>query len=833
MTNIYKTMSYVTRCAIIALLVCWFGNTASAQNTKVKVGEIEYRQYERIEDRVYILYELQEKGYLLEAGKDDGIIDVLINKKEGLALTEDDIDDFFADLEQITYEWQPFSALERKAERVAYYVMNYQSLDTEVFNKIDADYRGGRSSENATCATALPFCTDNGEYHFYPGVDSGSPCGSEYNSSCSAPYDGCSYSSHEHHGSTYDGIATAPNPAFYFMRVGQPGNINIYMEGHDSDGYDLDIDFVCWGPFQSAEEVCNISCDNMVDASYHYENTENCYIDNAQTGEFYLLLITNYGNRDGEITFENQGGGSTDCGIMEPGLESNSPLCLGEDLILQAIDYSTADSYFWQGPDGWTSTEQNPTRPNATYDMAGTYSCTITKDEESAVSEIEISVLEHPVASFEMSASTYSCIDHMVYFTNNSTTTPEGGTGNVYTWSFGDGTTDTETNTSHSYDEPGTYTITLTASAGGGNCIDTMTKTLIVGNAVGVDEYATSCNSYTWYDQTYPVTGDYEHAIPSDDPNVCDTIITLHLTVTSIVRHEFDTVTCENMQWNSIVYASSGDFFQAFTSDMGCDSIVTMHLTIKDKATSEVYVEECPPYTWDGQEYYISGDYDKTFLAANGCDSVCTMHYSAKDAPYHEETVTACDSYVWDSVEYVSTGIYHSVFPVDGECDSISVIRLTITKSPNAYITGEMWVADEVQDSTTLTAWGGVEYLWSTGDTTQSIVVTTEMDSIYYVTVTDEYGCSSTAEAIVTNATGIEENAISVNIYPNPTKTTVNIEADNITAIRVSDIMGQVLIDKTTRTDALQIDMSRFAHGQYFVSVCTSKGVVTRKIVKM
>jgi hypothetical protein len=35
-------------------------------------------------------------------------------------------------------------------------------------------------------------------------------------------------------------------------------------------------------------------------------------------------------------------------------------------------------SYNWTGPGGWTSNLQNPTRPNATGDMAGTYTSTVT-----------------------------------------------------------------------------------------------------------------------------------------------------------------------------------------------------------------------------------------------------------------------------------------------------------------------------------------------------------------------------------------------------------------------------------------------------------------------
>jgi len=813
-------------------LLC-IGSFAQAQDYKAKVGEFDYSQYRRIEDRVFFIYELQEKGFIIEAGEVAGKVDIYANLQEDRAANDDDIDNYFAAVEQVNQDWQAFSPLERKTERVAYYVMNYQHLNSEVFDKIKLEFKkkaGTRDGENNTCETALPFCSDNGEYHFYPTYDSGSACGDDTHSSCSQPYNDCNYSIHEHHGSTYDGIYTAPNPSFYFMRVGQPGDINIYMEGTADDGDDLDIDFVCWGPFESSNDICNLSCDNMVDASYHYENTENCYIDNAQTGEYYVLLITNYGNDPGEITFSNQGGGSTDCGIMEPGLESNSPICFGDVLFLSATDYSNADTYFWQGPDGWTSDQQETYRLDATPEMSGTYTCTITKNGESAVSEIEVQVLELPIAAFE-TTTTQLCAGEVVSFTNTSMTYPIGGTNNVYEWNFGDGTTANTDNATHVFQDPGVYTVMLNASAGGGDCEDAAMETIIVEGLNHTDEYVTSCDSYVWHDQTYSVSGDYQQHLTSATD--CGTIATLHLNITDNIHTEFEATECEHYDWNDITYVNSGDYEQTLTSAIGCDSIVTMHLTIKKGVSSDFYVEDCPGYIWDGQMYTISGDFVKTFAAANGCDSVSIMHFTAKDTPHSEEEVIACGSYNWDGIVYDRSGTYTHIYDAANECDSTVVLHLTINELPDAYITGDLWVAMDLQDSTTLTAWGGVEYLWSTGETTQSITVNPAIETLYYVTVTDENGCSKLIEARVVNATGVDENTMNLSIYPNPTNSTINIEAEGITNIRISDIMGQVLMERDTNTNAVHIDMSDFANGQYFIQVRTANGMATKKIVKM
>ncbi|MCP4121175.1 MAG: hypothetical protein GY751_05440, partial [Bacteroidetes bacterium] len=56
---------------------------------------------------------------------------------------------------------------------------------------------------------------------------------------------------------------------------------------------------------------------------------------------------------------------------------NNSHLCTGENLLLFETG-GDAVSWYWSGPDGFISTEQNPMIPDATLANAGTYSITIT-----------------------------------------------------------------------------------------------------------------------------------------------------------------------------------------------------------------------------------------------------------------------------------------------------------------------------------------------------------------------------------------------------------------------------------------------------------------------
>ena len=80
----------------------------------------------------------------------------------------------------------------------------------------------------------------------------------------------------------------------------------------------VDIDFICWGPFADTITMCDsLTAAYVEDCSYSPNPTETCDIINAVTGQFYVLLITNYSNQICNIDFSQTGGnGTTDCCIL-------------------------------------------------------------------------------------------------------------------------------------------------------------------------------------------------------------------------------------------------------------------------------------------------------------------------------------------------------------------------------------------------------------------------------------------------------------------------------------------------------------------------------------
>ena len=315
-----------------------------------------------------------------------------------------------------------------------------------------------RDRQNNLCATADPFCTDVGVYQFPAGVNAGAG----------------------ESGPNYNCLSTRPNPAWYYMKMANPGNMTIYMYSTPS----VDIDFCCWGPFDDPITPCpnGLTGAKVVSCSYAPAHTENCVIPaSAQTGQYYILVITNFSNQQCNITFSKTAGtGTTDCSIMPPLVENDGPYCVGETIHLSGNAQSGA-SYSWSGPGGWNATGQNVTRPNCTIAMAGTYTCTIALNGQTSSTDTQVEVFATPTANFN-TPNAYAGVP--TQFTSTSTTNPSGQTITSYLWNFGDGQTSTQQNPTHTYAAPGNYNVSLTVACGENTCTNTNSISLTVQSSM-------------------------------------------------------------------------------------------------------------------------------------------------------------------------------------------------------------------------------------------------------------------------------------------------------------------------------------------------------------
>jgi len=141
------------------------------------------------------------------------------------------------------------------------------------------------------CAEAEEFCpSSNGDDVTFPaGVNSGN----------AEP------------GNDYGCLFTFPNPAWYYIQIGQPGSITIQLTNSNNE----DIDFALWGPFPDLN-IANDNCGslpNPTDCSYSGSANETVMIPDSDPGEIYILLITNFSNDPTDIFGEATGNGVPAC----------------------------------------------------------------------------------------------------------------------------------------------------------------------------------------------------------------------------------------------------------------------------------------------------------------------------------------------------------------------------------------------------------------------------------------------------------------------------------------------------------------------------------------
>src|SRR5690606_30514317 len=205
-------------------------------------------------------------------------------------------------------------------------------------------------------------------------------------------------------------LLTTPNSSWYFLQVGGSGNLVFNISQETNAGIPIDVDFALWGPFNSINEATveiqtNPEGNSLIDCSYAPAEQEIATIPNAQTGQIYVFLITNYDGQIGQISLTQTGGeGSTSCDFV-------CGVSLGDDIVtcndshtLQAVFNAdspdlTGISYEWS----FNGTILTETSDSITVIQNGVYSVTAQLPDciEPAVASVEV-ILSHQMPEIEM-----------------------------------------------------------------------------------------------------------------------------------------------------------------------------------------------------------------------------------------------------------------------------------------------------------------------------------------------------------------------------------------------------------------------------------------------
>ncbi|MCD4772235.1 MAG: T9SS type A sorting domain-containing protein [Bacteroidales bacterium] len=239
---------------------------------------------------------------------------------------------------------------------------------------------------------------------------------------------------------------------------------------------------------------------------------------------------------------------------------------------------------------------------------------------------------------------------------------------------------------------------------------------------------------------TYYVTVYNEIGCPATDS------VTVNIAPNPNANAGNDTTICDN---NCIILTASGG---------------TSYLWSTNDTTQSI--EVCPEY---------NTEYSVIVTSQYGCQANDTVIVSTNPSPVanagNDTTICIGDcatltgsgngDYLWNTGDTTQniivcpedTTIYWLTITNDFFCSDTDSVSVNVNPLPIPEAGNDTTICNG--DSTILTASGGILYLWNTGDTTQSITVSPNDTTQYFVTVTNENNCSA-------------EDSVTVNILPSP-----------------------------------------------------------------
>ena len=375
--------------------------------------------------------------------------------------------------------------------------------------------------------------------------------------------------------------------------------------------------------------------------------------------------------------------------------DTTQTVCKGEPIRLIHIDYTAATVSVSGLPVGM-GFNNDPIDPNinGTPTEAGTFHYTITatsnKTPSCGVKTLTGTITVTETGGEIAISSDSLCEGHTATLVVSSTV------GSTYAWEK-DGVELEATTRTLTVSEAGTYTVTVTSPHG--MCVSTGSKTLI-----------------------------------------------LHETKRDTLRKSICEVSLPYI-WDHVTFVSAGSHSDTLSSMIGCDSIVTRVLTVNPQPVVQIgLLRGCqgtsgPLPAWlkiNGENVSTNSVTGYTFLWQNGSTQPSLYFESLQPSDDHEYTLTVTET---------ATG-----------CQGSAIEEQAVVVYPNPVI-----VVDTTREScsgnngtvkvTSVT--GGTSpytYKWTDGTNTVSTAALAEHLAAgrYYVTVTDNNGCTVTADTIVT-----------------------------------------------------------------------------------
>jgi len=129
-------------------------------------------------------------------------------------------------------------------------------------------------------------------------------------------------------GNDYGCLTEQPNPSWFYLTIDQAGSLDFTVSQSIVTGSGQDVDFILYGPYSSYNEAQSY-CGNLgtettgstvntiVSCSYSGNDIETITADTVQSGDVYILMVTNFSNGIGNYTFTpGNGTAIIDCSVV-------------------------------------------------------------------------------------------------------------------------------------------------------------------------------------------------------------------------------------------------------------------------------------------------------------------------------------------------------------------------------------------------------------------------------------------------------------------------------------------------------------------------------------
>ncbi|MDD3877620.1 MAG: PKD domain-containing protein [Bacteroidales bacterium] len=336
-------------------------------------------------------------------------------------------------------------------------------------------------------------------------------------------------------------------------------------------------------------------------------------------------------------------------------------------------------------PGGYTT--QTVTLNNPT--IGQTYSCVMTAPN--GCQAVLNAVIQPTVITPDFTITSPLC-SFNASFQDNSTVNQ--GSVDTWLWNFGDGTTSTLQNPSHTYTSPGTYTVTLTAGSVGCTTSTTQTLNVFPSPVANAGTNQTICIGQSAnLTASGGVTFQWSNNVNTPNNNVTPNVTSTYTVTVSDANGCSDTDDVV-VTVNSLPVANAGT------------------------DTSICYGTSANIQASGGTSYFWS---PSTGLSASNVSNPI-------------------------ATPLATTNYMLSVTDVNG-CMNTDNVIITVMNLPPANAGANQSICEG--QSATLTASGGTDYSWNTGDITSTIVVSPIVSTTYTLTVTDVNGCSATDDVVV------------------------------------------------------------------------------------